>query len=231
MDEDFVRIGTGIPGLDDMVEGGLPFPSTMLLAGNTGSGKTTFCLQFLFEGAKRGEKGLYLTTLSEPTNWMLRFTSRFSFVDKDAIGKSIAYFDLGPYFKSKYPPEDRYETLKRVIEDKIVEHMPQRIVIDPITSMENILKDSYREFLFDLSQSLKNWQAVTLMTGESTPTHSYPMEPAYTADGIIILYHLEHSDGRRRYLEVLKMRGTDHMTGKHMVDISKDGLSVQVGFK
>lgn len=231
MNDDFLRVGTGIPGLDDMVEGGLPFPSTHLLAGSPGSGKTTFCLQFLFEGAKRGEKGLYLTTLSEPTNWMIRFTSRFSFVDKNAIGKDIAYFDLGPYFKSKYPPEDRYETLKRVIEDKIVEQMPQRIVIDPITSVENILKDSYREFLFDLSQSLKNWQAVTLMTGETTPTNPYPMEPAYTTDGIIILYHLEHPDGRRRYIEVLKMRGTDHMTGKHMVDISEDGLSVQVGFK
>jgi circadian clock protein KaiC len=109
--------------------------------------------------------------------------------------------------------------------------MPQRIVIDPITSVENILKDSYREFLFDLSQSLKNWQATTLMTGESTHVQPFPMEPAYTADGIIILYHLEHADGRRRYIEILKMRGTEHMTGKHMMDISGDGLSVQVGFK
>ena len=130
MDNDFLRIGTGIPGLDDMIEGGIPFPSTMLLAGDAGTGKTTFCLQFLFEGAKRGERGLYLTTLSEPTNWMLRFTSRFNFFDKEAIGKDIAYFDLGPYFKSRYPPEDRYDTIKRAIEDKIVEHMPQRIVID-----------------------------------------------------------------------------------------------------
>jgi circadian clock protein KaiC len=231
MVDDLMRVSSGISGLDDMIEGGLPFPSTLLLAGDTGSGKTTFCLQFLFEGARNGEKGLYLSTLSEPSNWMLRFTSRFNFVDKDAIGKDITYFDLGPYFKSKYPPEDRYDTLKRVIEDKIVEIMPQRIVIDPITSVENILKDSYREFLFDLSQSLKNWHAITLMTGESTYKTPYPLEPAHTADGIIILYNLEHADGRRRYVEVLKLRGTDHMTGKHMVDISSDGLSVQVGLK
>ncbi|MGA1792900.1 MAG: RAD55 family ATPase [Thermoplasmatota archaeon] len=231
MNEDFMRIGTGIPGLDDMLEGGFPFPSTILLAGGTGTGKTTFCLQFLFEGARRGEKGLYLTTLSEPTTWMLRFTSRFNFVDRSFIGNEIAYFDLGPYFKSKYPEEDRYETLKRVIEDKIVELMPQRIVIDPITSVNGILRDSYREFLFDLSQSLKNWQAVTLMTGESTQNEPYPIEPAYTADGIVILYNHEHPDGRRRYVEVLKMRGTDHMTGRHISDISADGISVQVGFK
>jgi KaiC/GvpD/RAD55 family RecA-like ATPase len=57
------------------------------------------------------------------------------------------------------------------------------------------------------------------------------MEPAYTSDAIIVLYNVEHQDGRRRYIEILKMRGTDHLTGKHMVDISPDGLSVQVGFK
>ena len=231
MQEDFLRIGTGIPGMDDMIEGGFPFPSTILLAGDSGCGKTTFCLQFLFEGAKRGEKGLYLTTLSEPTNWMLRFTSRFNFVNKESIGSDIIYFDLGPYLKSKYPPEDRDEMIKRVIEEKIIELMPQRIVIDPITAMGGILKDSYREFLFDLSQSLKNWQAVTLMTGESTFDQPYPMEPAYTADGIIILYNIEHQDGRRRYAEILKMRGTDHITGKHIIDISSDGVSIQVGFK
>jgi len=231
MDDDFLRISTGIGGLDQMIEGGLPFPSTVLLAGNTGCGKTTFCLQFLFEGAAKGERGLYITTLSEPTNWMLRFTSRFKFVKKEYIGTRITYYDLGPFIKSKYPPEDRFETLKRVIEEKIIELMPQRIVIDPISSFGGLLKDSYREFVFDLSQSLKNWQAVTLMTGEATPEQPYPLEPAYTSDGIIILYNLEHQDGRRRYLEVLKMRGTDHVTGKHIVDISENGMSVQVGFK
>ena len=107
MVDDFLRISSGVPGLDEMMEGGLPFPSTILLSGNPGCGKTTLGLQFLFKGAAMGEKGLYLTTLSEPTNWMLRFTSRFNFFDKDVIGKEISYFDLGPYSKTRYPPEDR----------------------------------------------------------------------------------------------------------------------------
>ena len=226
MEEDFLRIGTGIIGLDEMLEGGFPFPSTILLAGNSGCGKTTFTLQFLAEGAKNGERGLFFTTLSEPSNWMLRFTSRFNFIDKETIGRDIAYFDLGPYFKSQYPPEDRYEALKRAIEEKILEFMPQRIVIDPITAVGGLLKEHYREFVFDLSQSLKNWQAVTLLTGEATFDHPYPMEAAYTSDGIIILYNREYGEGRRRYIEILKMRGTDHATGKHLMDISLDGLTV-----
>ena len=231
MDDDFLRLRSGIPGMDSMIEGGFPFPSTVLLAGDSGCGKTTFCLQFLFEGARNGEKGLYFTTLSEPTNWMLRFSSRFNFVDREAIGRDIIYSDLGPYFRSKFPPEDRYEALKKAIEERIVEHMPQRIVIDPITAVAGLLKGSYREFVFDLSQSLKNWQAVTLLTGESTYDQVNSLEPAYTSDGIILLHNLEREDGRRRYLEVLKLRGTDHMTGKHLMDISKDGISVQVGLR
>ncbi|MCD6383245.1 MAG: circadian clock protein KaiC, partial [Thermoplasmata archaeon] len=83
MDEQLLRLTSGIPGLDDMLEGGFPYPSTILLAGQTGTGKSTFSLQFLFEGARKGERGIFFTTLSEPTNWMLRFISRFKFFQKD----------------------------------------------------------------------------------------------------------------------------------------------------
>jgi len=61
------RMETGIPSLDEMMEGGFPFPSTILVAGAAGTGKTTFALQFLAQGAKQGEQGLFFTTLSEPT--------------------------------------------------------------------------------------------------------------------------------------------------------------------
>lgn len=231
MEEQFLRLSTGIPGLDDMLEGGFPYPSTILLAGQTGTGKSTFSLQFLFEGAKRGERGIFFTTLSEPTNWMLRFTSSFRFFNKDLLGKEIIYFDLGPYLKPEFPPQDRFETLLRVIEEKIIEVMPQRIVIDPVTVTSLVLKEKYREFLYELSHTLKNWQAVTLLTGESTHTSPFPLEPAYTSDGIIILYNIEVETGRKRYIEILKMRGTDHVTGKHLFDITKNGIVVHQGLK
>jgi circadian clock protein KaiC len=225
MTTDFVRIESGIPGLDEMLEGGFPFPSTILIAGNTGTGKTTFALQFLFAGARLGEQGLFFTTFSEPTQWMLRFTSRYQFVDKNFLGKEIKYIDLGAMIK-KQPHK-----LLEFIEDKIAEVMPQRIVIDPITVVDNLLNINYREFVYDLSASLKNWQAVTILTGEVKPKEEYPFDIAYTADGVIILSNIEHEDGRRKYLEVLKMRGSDHVTGKHAVDLSKNGFSVQAGLR
>ena len=225
MTMDFVRIESGIPGLDEMLEGGFPFPSTILVAGNPGTGKTTFALQFLFEGAKRGEQGLYFTTFSEPTQWMLRFTSRFEFVNKEFLGNEIRYLDLSSVIK-KQPYK-----LREFIEDKIAEIMPQRIVIDPISVVDSILSINYREFLYDLSASLKNWQAVTILTGESKQDEDYPLDIAYTADGVILLSNIEYEDGRRKYLEILKMRGSDHTTGKHAVDLSAKGFIVQAGLR
>lgn len=223
MVNDFVRLPSGIPGLDDMIEGGLPFPSSILVAGSAGTGKTTFALQFLFEGAKNGEQGLYFSTFSEPTEWMLRFTSRYSFVDQKYLGNEIKYIDLAKVIKTQPHKVLQY------IEDQLAEYMPQRVVIDPITIVGNLLGANYREFLFDLSTSLKNFQAVTIMTGEVKPDEDYPLEVAYTSDSIIILSNRYEENGRRRFLEVLKMRGSDHITGRHMADISQEGYSIQAG--
>jgi circadian clock protein KaiC len=231
MPDDFLRMTSGIPGLDDMIEGGFPFPSVILLAGGTGTGKTTFCLQFLSHAAKNNEKGLYFTALSETPQWMLRFISRFDFIDKDTFGRDIEYIDLGPFFTKGEFGKGQQEEMLEFIDEKITEFMPQRIVIDPITVIGQFFTTNYRSFLFNLSGRLKNWQCITLLTGESKQNEPYPLEVAYTADGVIILHFVEQDEERRRYIEVLKMRGTDNDTGRHAMDFSGAGLSVQAGLK
>jgi len=229
MVDDFIRMSTGIPGLDEMIEGGFPFPSSILLAGGTGTGKTTFALQFLFEGAKRGEQGIYFTALSEPPQWMMRFASNFSFVDKSYIGKEIKYVDLANLFRTSGDRDPMHMLYK--IEEYVMECMPQRIVIDPITAVGMMIKGNLREFLYDISSRLKNWQAVTLVTGEVHPDEEYPPQVAYTSDGILLLTNVEFGEARMKSLEVLKMRGTDHMSGRNTVDINSAGFSVQAGLK
>lgn len=231
MDEQFVRLTAGIPGLDEMLEGGFPFPSTILVAGGTGTGKTTFSLQFLSEGAKKGEQGLFFTTFSEPTQWMLRFASRHKFIDKEHFGDMIKYVELGPVIKQYRDQEGSSEKIIEFIENSIMETMPQRIVIDPITIIGSIFTERYREFLYDVSQTLKNWQAVTLLTGEVLPSEPYPMEVAYTSDGIILLYNEKFETERRRYVEVLKMRGTNHMTGWQAADLTEEGFQIHPGLQ
>jgi len=219
---DLIRISSGIPGLDEMIEGGFPFPAVIMVAGGAGTGKTTFALKYLSEGAKKGEQGLYFTTLSEPTQWMLRYASQFNFINPDHFGDKIVYTDLGAMIRETEPAE-----LLNLIEEKIAEVLPQRIVIDPISVIGGMLKGNYRAFLFDLANRLKNWNATTVVTGEVNPGDLYPTELAYAVDGIVLLLMAEEEGARRKYIEVLKMRGTNHMTGKQSIDINRnDGIVV-----
>ncbi len=218
---EIVRIPSGITGLDDMIEGGFPFPSVVLVSGGAGTGKTTFALQFLFGGAEKGEQGLFFTTLSEPTQWMLRYSSRFAFVKRELFNTKVKYVDLGPMMQG---PVDE---LLEFMQEKIAEVMPQRIVIDPITVIGSLLKEDYRRFLFNLVNMLKNWQAVTVITGEVGKGEDYPVEVSYAADSVIVLSLKKEGNARRKYLEVLKMRGTDHRTGAYPVSITReDGFVV-----
>ncbi len=218
----FPRIESGIPGLDEMIEGGFPFPSVILVAGSAGSGKTTFAQKFLFAGAEKGEQGLFFSTLSEPAQWMLRYAAQFEFVKPEYYGKEVIYCDLGTLLRKCTGQE-----LLDYIDQKVAEVMPQRIVIDPITVVGTMMKDDYRVFAFDLTTHLKNWQATTLLTGEARPGEMYPAEMSYAVDGVILLMLSDEGDARRKYVEVLKMRGTNHLTGKQSVDITrKDGVIV-----
>jgi circadian clock protein KaiC len=221
------RMKTGIQSLDDMIEGGFPFPSAIMVAGAAGTGKTTFALQFLCEGAKNGEQGLYFTTLSEPTQWMLRFTSEYKFIKPDYFGEELQYVDLGAIIKEEPDPNKLLEYM----EEQIVEIMPQRIVIDPVTTIGTRLEKTYRLFLYDLTVRLKNWQATTLVTGEVEPGEPYPIEISYIVDGVILLTYEMVNDARMKYVEVLKMRGTNHSTGRHLVGIGEDGFTIQVGLR
>jgi len=218
----FPRMNSGIPGLDDMIEGGFPFPSVILVAGSAGAGKTTFAQRFLFAGAEKGEQCLFFSTLSEPAQWMLRYASQFEFIKPEYYGKSVIYEDLGTLLRNC-----TRDQLLDYIDDKVAEVMPQRIVIDPITVVGTMLKDDYRLFAFELTTRLKNWQATTLLTGEVKPGEMYPAEMSYAVDGVILLMLSDEGDARRKYIEVLKMRGTNHLTGKQSVDITrKEGVVV-----
>jgi circadian clock protein KaiC len=217
MEDRLMRIDSGIHGLDEMIEGGFPFPSVILVAGSAGTGKTTFAQKFLFEGAKTGHTGLYFTTLSEPTQWMLRYSCKFRFIDPSMFGRKIIYHDLGSKMRDSTPDD-----ILSLIDDKIAETMPQRVVIDPITVVGEMWRKEYRNFLFDLVNRLKNWNATSVLTGEVAPGEMYPSEVAYAVDGVILLLMTDEDGARRKYIEVLKMRGTDHLTGRQSIDISTD---------
>ncbi len=218
----FERIPTGIPGLDEMTGGGLPFPSLTLVAGDIGSGKTTFCMQFLCKGAELNEPGLYFTIIGGPPEWLFKFISTYEFVEEKYFGNEIKHIDLGKSIDESSKAED----VLGVIHAEILRFHPKRVVIDSISALEDILKDDYKRFLLKLARTIKDFRVAALVMGEAVPGVPYPVNIANLADAVIVLHNTEVDLVRRRSIEILKMRGTSHPSGKHAIDITTNGLTV-----
>jgi circadian clock protein KaiC len=219
------RMATGVPGLDKMIEGGLPMPSLILIAGDIGSGKTTLCNQFLCKGARLGERGLYFMTCGGPPEWVIKYISTYEFVERWYFGEAIEYINLEKIIEEAGSAEEILD----VIQSNLERSQARRLVIDSISVIEEALLEEFRKFILKLSIMVKEQRAVALVTGDSMPEAPYPMETAQIADGIILLQNTEVNMTRRRSIEILKMCGTSHHLGKSAVDISVKGLTVYPG--
>lgn len=222
------RSKSGIPGLDEMIMGGFPSPSAILIAGEPGTGKTTMAVQSLLSGAKDGERGLYITAISEPQWLVQKYLSTFNFYEQELVEREVVSFiDIGPALM-KNPGE-----MLNIIKKRIEQHSPQRVVIDPITPICDLLqwRGETREFIHELFAFLKAYGCVAMITAEmSYEDISHSIE-GYMVDGVIVLSYPEEEKVRRKFLEVLKMRGTKHTTGRQLIDITDDGLAVQAGLR
>ena len=158
------RVKTGIPGLDGKIEGGFFFPSMVLVMGPPGTGKTTFSLQYLFEGTKHREKGILFSTLSENSSSLIQFASHFWFIDSKSFGSKLFMVDLSQKLKTC---ENRDQFLSE-IDEKVRKFNAKRIVIDPINLIQLSLPDlkEYRLFMFELSKYIKERRIQALVTAE-----------------------------------------------------------------
>jgi len=218
----------GVPGLDDMIVGGVPSPCALLIAGEPGTGKTTLCVQSMFSAAKQGEKALYITAISEPQWVVQKFLSGFEFYDQSLVeNERVVFVDLGQELIS-----NPSAILNKII--GLVEmHMPDRLVIDPITPITDMLhwRGETREFMHELFAKLKAYDCITLITAEMNYDDISKKMEAYMVDGVLMLSYPEEDKVRRKFLEVLKMRGTRHVTGRQLVEIGPEGFAVQPGLR
>ena len=201
------RIPSGISGFDDLIEGGFKVGSINLLAGSAGSGKTTFSIQFLIEGIKRGESGVYIT-FEEKREKL--------FDDMLEFGWDLAkYEEMGLFKFLEYSPEQ----IKRVLVegggtvDAIITQMQvKRLVIDSITSFALLFQDqlSQKESALALFELINNWGCTALLTSQAIQISPDDLtsQLEFEVDSIILLYHFKKQGIRQRALEILKMRGT-----------------------
>jgi circadian clock protein KaiC len=226
-----LKCSTGVKGLDDILNGGLPAYSLYSIQGEPGSGKTTFALQFLLEGAKRGERTLYIT-FSETSRELERVADSHGWkLDNiDIMDLSVLEDHLNPESQNTlfHPAEIELNEVFSLILEKIKEVLPSRIVFDSVSEMRLLAETAlrYRRQILSLKQTLAS-KDITVLFLDDLTVAQHDLQIHSIAHGVIHLSRLDHDfGGERRRLKILKLRGVNFIGGHHDMEIQTGGVIV-----
>jgi len=227
---------TGVPGLDDVLTGGLPRSCLHLVEGNPGVGKTTLAMQFLLEGRRRGESCLYVTlsesrreldTVARSHRWDL---SGITIIELAAVERALGGKDGGPRQPTTlfHSADVELTHLLKLIFDEIQRTKPQRVVIDSLSEMRLLTQSPlrYRREMLNLKQRLGEIGCTVLVlddrtgTGTDIQVHSI-VHGAISLDSAPLKYGVY-----RRVLSVTKVRGVHFREGNHDYVIETGGVRV-----
>ncbi|WP_089719607.1 ATPase domain-containing protein [Candidatus Entotheonella palauensis] len=216
---------TGISGLDALLRGGMPQGYCVILAGVSGSGKTTLALQTLVYGARQGEKGLLFSF--EQTPERLRRTAL-------GFGWDFAAFEQRGLLRIVFIPQDvvNVEEHLEMMVREFEAFEPQRFVLDSFSVYLHKVEHQaiQREKTYQLATLARQTGALGLLVSDAPTSEPYRLSrygvEETVADGTIALTAEMEGLQRRRYLEVYKMRAIDHVTGRHRMEITSQGIEV-----
>lgn len=233
-DTDIELVPTGISAFDDMLGGGIPQGHIVLLAGDSGTGKTLLSLEWLFHGYRdHGAPGLYLT-LTEPITQAVKHVRRMDFYDEAAFEQEDIHFtDLRTTIDlldlQEDATKDDVEKVIDAIEQMVQETGAKRVVLDSITALAYMLNDKelIRYFIFRLGALLDSLDCTTFMTSEvgDSGYSVYGVEE-FISDGIIKLRQEPMNHDLRRSLQIIKMRGLEYDSEQATFSISRAGITI-----
>ena len=217
------RLSTGNVRLDEVLGGGLVLDAITLVVGAPGTGKTILAEQCLFANATPERPGLYLSTVSEPFDKLLRYGQSLEFFDTAQLGRSVFYDDLGDAVH-----QDGLPGVLERLDALIKEHQPGIVVIDSFKALRTFAADDaeFRRFLHDLAGRLSVLAVSSLWVGEYEPDEATDSPEFAVADGVIGLETRRSAERSIRYLSVRKLRGSDFLSGDHVYRITAGGLVV-----
>jgi circadian clock protein KaiC len=216
------RIPTGIKNLDKIIEGGFEKNSTNLVVGGSGNGKSIFAIQFLIEGIKKGEAVLYISFEEKKEEF---------YTNMLGLGWDLEKYEKeGKFFFLSYTAEKVKVMLEEGggdIETIVLTKKIQRIAMDSITTFVMLFERDVemRTAALSLFSLLKGWACTSLLVYERNPLLDKKQSSRileFESDSLIFLYFTRLDKKRERFLEVYKMRGTDHSTDIFSYEILKD---------
>lgn len=224
------RVSTGIEGLDSILRGGLPQNRLYLIEGHPGTGKTTMGLQFLLEGERRGEKGLYITVsesreelvaVGKSHGWNLETLEiKDLTVTRDELTNESHYTVFHPV------EVELDETTKQIVEE-LERVNPTRVVFDSLADLRMLTNDGlrFRRQIFALKQFF-NRRNCTVMMLDDYAEGTYKQLDS-VAHGVVNLEYAPPEYGKQRHsLRVVKMRGVNFQSGTHDFNIETGGIVV-----
>lgn len=226
------RVSSGIPGLDSLIDGGFPTQSVTLISGGPGSGKTTFALQMLVNGAvSYGEPGVYVTLTDTPEGFKrdaLSFGWNLDSLEKRGI---FALLDLRPSRFLEARAEERAESffswVMKSLLRKVREIGAKRVAIDSINVLSGQFQDEHqaRQAIMSLVENLQKLpDSVSFLLFEQITMERTREE--FLTSGVIILHYVPVKNGMTRAIQILKMRRTDHSENFHPFEITSKGIRI-----
>jgi circadian clock protein KaiC len=218
------KLSTGVPGLDEILGGGLPEFSFNIIVGAPGCGKTTLAHQIVFANATPERPALYFTVLGEPALKMLRYQQQFEFFAPAKLEKAIRFINL-----SQIVLENDLNEVLEAIAKEVDAANPSIVVVDSFLTVvrkagADTCEMEIQSFVQRLALHLTTWQATTFLLGEYFESE-FRDNPVFTvADGLFWLYQQVERNSIVRKLQIMKLRGQASIPGLHTFRITEAGL-------